>query len=85
MGKFSWADMVLGMLDADIYIKNDFLLRSVRMVMVVKLVVGSMSLGGARARLRALSQVCNRCSSLSTFIAANSCLMVMDYCGTTTR
>ena len=45
MGKFSWADMVLGMLDADIYIKNDFLLRSVRMVMVVWLVLGSFERG----------------------------------------
>ena len=45
MGTFSWADMDLGTSDADIYIKNDFLLRSVRMVMVVWLVLGSLERG----------------------------------------
>ena len=40
MGKFSWAYMVLGMLDANIYIQNELLLRSVMMVMVVWLVLG---------------------------------------------
>ena len=58
MGNFSWADMALGMLDANIYIyiNNDLLLRSVMMVMVEWLLVGRTSLGQARARLsRALS------------------------------
>ena len=41
MGVFLWADMVLGILDANIYIKNDLLLRSVMMVLVVWLVLGS--------------------------------------------
>ena len=41
MGTFSWADMDLGsMLDANIYINNDFLLCSVMMVMVVWRVLG---------------------------------------------
>ena len=45
MGTFSWADMDLGMSDADIYIYNDLLLRSVMMVVVVWLVLGSFERG----------------------------------------
>ena len=61
------------------------------MVMEEWLVVGRTSLGRARARLsarltsRALSGVYKGSSSLSTFIAANSRLMVLDDCGGTTR
>ena len=55
------------------------------MVMVEWLVVGRTSLGQARARLRALSRAYKGRSSLSTFIAANSRLMVLDDCGGTTR
>ena len=55
------------------------------MVMVEWLVVGCTSLGQARVRLRALSRVNKGSSSLSTFSAAHSCLMVLDDCGATIR
>ena len=50
------------------------------MVVVVWLVLGSFErgLGWVRAKLRALSQVHIGSSSLSAFIAADSCLMLMD-------
>ena len=38
-----------------------------------------------RTRLRALGRVYKGSSSLSTFSAANACLMVLDDCGATAR